>query len=378
MKKILYLIKKEFIQTFRDRKMLPLIFVAPIIQVLLLGYAVRTDIDHINLGIWNMDNTSYSRQFTGKVLNCGYFDYTGTVSSDKELNEDLKKGKYDFVLYFPPDFGRKAKRMEKATFEIIADGSDSNLTMIGLNYLNQITQRENIAYQDKALGKLSAAFGKKVNVFSISPEIRVLYNQELNSANYMVPGVICLILTITTMMLTSMAITKEKEFGTIEQLIVSPLKPYEIILGKTIPFVIIGMFEVVLVLTAGMLLFKIPIKGSIVLLFVASLLFIISALGLGLFVSTISRTQQQAMLSTFIFLFPAMIISGFAFPVTNMPLLMQYLSYLVPLKYFLVIIRGIFMRGSGLDILWPQFLALLIFGIALLGLSGSRFKKKLS
>ena len=193
----------------------------------------------------------------------------------------------------------------------------------------------------------------------------------------MVPGVMALILTLMTMLLTSMSITKEKENGTLEQLVVSPLKPYEIILGKTLPFVIIGMVDVVLVITGGIVVFNIPILGSVWLLAVCSLIFIMSTLGIGLFISTISRTQQQAMLTTFMFIFPAMILSGFVFPVTNMPEPAQYLTYLIPLRYFLTIIRGIILKGNGIEILWPEIAALIIFGVVIFTLSSMRFRKKL-
>lgn len=377
MKKILHLTKKEFIQTLRDKKMIPVIFIAPILQLLLLGYAVTTDVKHIYVKIWDMDKSQQSRSIINSVANCGYFDYAGTVESEKEIEENLKGNKCDFVLFFPSDYSKKIKRMEKARFQVIADGSDSNLTLIGFNYINEIVQIENSSFQKQAMSQRAGFLNKTIKMPKISPEIRIRYNPELKSSHYMVPGVICLILALTTMLLTSMALTKEKELGTIEQIIVSPIKSHEIIIGKTMPFVVIGMMDVLIVVGAGIFIFNIPMKGDVLLLLFSALVFILSTLGIGLFISTISRTQQQAMLSSFMFIFPAMMLSGFAFPVSNMPLTVQYLSYLIPLRYFLIIIRGIFLKGNGLSILWPQILALILFGTAILGLSALRFRKKL-
>ncbi|OGF48034.1 MAG: ABC transporter permease [Candidatus Firestonebacteria bacterium RIFOXYC2_FULL_39_67] len=377
MKKIFNLAKKEFIQTFRDKKMLPVIFVAPVIQLILLGYAVTTDVKHIYLAVIDRDNSVESRELVGAALNSGYFDLKQGVEKESEIEEALRSGKADFVLYVPPNYSKNIKMNKKASFQVIADGSDATLTGIGLNYLNEIVQRKNKEIRDKIMNSRAGLLGKSISFPRVSPEVKIMYNPELKSANYMVPGVMALILTLMTMLLTSMSITKEKENGTLEQLVVSPLKPYEIILGKTLPFVIIGMVDVVLVITGGIVVFNIPILGSVWLLAVCSLIFIMSTLGIGLFISTISRTQQQAMLTTFMFIFPAMILSGFVFPVTNMPEPAQYLTYLIPLRYFLTIIRGIILKGNGIEILWPEIAALIIFGVVIFTLSSMRFRKKL-
>jgi ABC-2 type transport system permease protein len=377
MRKILALTRKEFIQTFRDKRMLPIIFVAPIVQLIFLGYAVTTDVKHIYIKIWDMDKSPQSRNIINSIVNCGYFDNVGIINNDKDMKESFKKNKCDFVIYIPSDFSRKIKRLEKAKFEIIADGSDSNLTMIGLNYLNEIINRENAYYQKEVMEKKSGLLGRYIKTPQITLNMKVRYNPELESSHYMIPGVVCLILTLTTMFLTSMALTKEKEMGTIEQIIVSPIKSYEIIIGKTLPFVIFGMLDVVFIMSIGMIIFNVPIRGSVVLLGFSSLLFILTTLGLGIFISTISKTQQQAMLTSFIFVFPAMILSGFVFPISNMPIEVQYLSYLVPVRYFLTIIRMIVLKGVGIDVLWPEILALIIFGIVIFTFSSLRFKKKL-
>jgi len=266
---------------------------------------------------------------------------------------------------------------KKASFQIIADGSDSNLTSIGINYLNDIIEKKNAEFRNKVMKERAGLNGKAISFPKVDPEFKILYNPELKSANYMVPGVMALILTLMTMLLTSMALTKEKETGTMEQLVVSPLKPHQIVFGKTLPFVVIGMLDVVLVVAGGILVFNIPVVGNLWLLGVCSLVFISSTLGIGLFISTISRTQQQAMLTTFIFIFPSMIISGFVFPVSNMPQIVQYLTYFIPMRYYLTIIRGIVLKGNGIDILWPDILALIIFGAVIFYLSSMRFRRKL-
>ncbi|OGF48013.1 MAG: ABC transporter permease [Candidatus Firestonebacteria bacterium RIFOXYA2_FULL_40_8] len=377
MKKIFNLAKKEFIQTFRDKKMLPIIFVAPVIQLILLGYAVTTDVKHVYISVVDRDNSVESRELVGAALNSGYFDLKPGVEKESEIEESLKTGKSDFVLYFPPNYSKNIKMNKKATFQIIADGSDATLTGIGLNYLNEIVQRKNKEIRDKVMSSRAGLLGKSITFPQVSPEVKVMYNPELKSANYMVPGVMALILTLMTMLLTSMSITKEKENGTLEQLVVSPLKPYEIIFGKTLPFVLIGMLDVILVVSGGILVFNIPMLGSVWLLAACSLIFIMSTLGIGLFISTISRTQQQAMLTTFMFIFPAMILSGFVFPITNMPEPAQYITYFIPLRYFLTIIRGIILKGNGIEILWPEIAALIVFGIVIFTLSSMRFRKKL-
>jgi ABC-2 type transport system permease protein len=377
MKKILNLAKKEFIQTFRDRKMLPIIFVAPVLQLIILGFAVTTDVKHIYLSVIDRDNSAESREIVGAALNSGYFDIKISPEKESEIEGIFKAGKTDFVLYFPPEYSKNIKMNKKAAFQIIADGSDATLTGIGLNYLNEIVQEKNKQLRDSIMNKRAGLSGKSISFPQVIPEVRVMYNPGLKSANYMVPGVMALILTLMTMLLTSMSITKEKENGTLEQLVVSPLKPYEIIFGKTLPFIIIGMIDVVLVIAGGIIVFNIPVLGSLWLLAVCSLIFIMSTLGIGLYISTISRTQQQAMLTTFIVIFPAMILSGFVFPVTNMPEPAQYITYIIPLRYFLTIIRGIVLKGNGLDILWPDILALAVFGLIIFTLSSLRFRKKL-
>ena len=378
MRRILELVRKELIQTFRDKRMIGLIFVAPVLQLIMLGYAVTTDVKHIALGVWDTDRSQESRELIRKAVISGYFDDAGVVANDAAMEHAFKSGRCDLILYFPPDYSKNIKRGEKAKVEIIADGSDSNLTNISFGYMAQIVNIENSRLQGENISKIKAARGGSIMIPLVEPEPRVMYNPEMKSANYMIPGEIGLILTLITILLTSMSITKEKESGTIEQIIVSPLRSYEVIIGKTIPFALIGMMIVLLIITGGVLVFNITLKGNIFTLFFASFLFLLNTLGVGLFISTISKTQQQAMLSSVIFILPSIMISGFAFPISNMPLEIQWISYLLPLRYFFTIIRGIFLKGAGFAILWPEMLALFILGVTVFILAALRFRKKLS
>ncbi len=378
MRRIIELVRKEFIQTLRDKRMIGLIFVAPLLQLIMLGYAVTTDVKHIALCVWDNDRSRESRELVSKAVVSGYFDDSGTVGSDEEMERAFKSGRSDLVIYFPPEYSKRIKRGEKAKVELIADGSDSNLTNIAFGYMGQIINLENNKLQIENVARLKAAKGAEIKVPLIELKPRVLYNPEMKSANYMIPGEIGLILTLITILLTSMSITKEKESGTIEQLIVSPLRSSEVIIGKTIPFAVIGMLIVLFIITGGIFVFNITLKGNIFTLFFASFLFLLNTLGIGLFISTISKTQQQAMLSSIIFILPSIMISGFAFPVSNMPIEIQWLSYLLPLRYFFIIIRGIFLKGAGFAILWPEMLALFLLGTTVFILAALRFRKKLS
>ncbi|OGS19920.1 MAG: ABC transporter permease [Elusimicrobia bacterium RIFOXYA2_FULL_39_19] len=373
MNRIIHIVKKEYIQTFKDKRMIMLIFVAPVIQLILLGYAVNMDIKHISTAIIDRDKTFESRDLIKDLSSSGYFDITGYYENEQNVHSVFQKEKAEVVISIPPGFARKLKRMEKAPLQFLVDGSDSNFATIASNTIAQAVRK----YADKYSRKMLERAKYSVKIPKINVEVRVWYNPEIKSSNYMVPGVICMILLVVTTMLTSMAITREREIGTMEQLMVTPIKPIELMLGKLIPFAIVGLCDVGLIVAAAVAIFGVPFNGNIFLLFFLSGLFLLTTLGMGLFISTISHTQQQAMMSTFMFIMPSIILSGFFFPVANMPKLAQYVTYLIPLRYFLNILRSIFLKGSGLDVLWPDALALLVFGVGIILLSAMRFKKKL-
>jgi ABC-2 type transport system permease protein len=365
------LVKKEFIQIRRDRRILPILIIMPVLQLVILGYAVSSDIKHLRTVVCDLDRTPQSRALIDRFATSGYFDIRHTVSDDRRIKPLVDAGQARVGLVIPPRFAARLARQETATIQLLLDGTDSNTATVAQGYVTQIVNAEAARILVERLGPKATAPA------AVEPTVRVWFNPDLKSVNFMVPGVVALILTIVTMTMTATAIVKEKERGTIEQLIVSPIRPVQLMLGKAIPFVIIGYADILLVVLVGLLWFRVPIAGSFTLLLFLSGLFIMTTLGLGLLISTVSQTQQQAMMLAFFANPPFMLLSGFIFPIASMPEPMQYLTYLIPLRYFLVIIRGIFLKGVGLDVLWPQALALAAFGGAVLVLSAIRFQKRL-
>lgn len=359
--------------------MLMLVFAAPIIQLLLFGYAITTDIKNISTAVWDLDKTYQSRDFISDFENSGNFNLNYYVNSEDEIIKLLDSGDAQVTIKINPGFGKDIENGSQARVQVIIDGSDSNSAVIILNYINQISAEYSKSILIERIERLELLSGRSIskNIDFFSNEARIWYNPELKSKISNVPAVVAFILLITTIMLTSMSIVKEKEAGTIEQLIVTPIKPIELVIGKTLPFAIIGFTDVLLVIAISYSWFKIPLEGNPFILFFGMILYLFTTLGVGLFISTVSKTQQQAMMTTFFFMMPAILLSGFMFPIENMPRIIQYITYLNPLRYFLVIITGIFLKGNGLDILWPQMLALGIIGIVVLLISIFRFRKRL-
>lgn len=373
MKAVRELLIKEFLQIRRDKRMLPLILLAPVVQVVLLGYAATVDVKNIRLAVYDADRSSASRSYVERFTATGYFTVIGYVDDPRELGAVLDRGGATLAVHIPRHFARDVGTGRPVRLQLLADGSDANTANISLNYAAQITA----GYAESIVTERLARIGG-INVPRVSAETRIWYNPDLRSANYMVPGVVALILMIITTTFSAAAIVREKEAGTIEQILVTPIKPFQFILGKLLPFTIIGMVEVGLVLGVAVAWFNVPLRGSVALLFGLCGLFILTTLGLGLFVSTISRTQQQAMMTAqFFIFFPFLFLSGFTFPIDNMPPVIQTLTYGIPLRYFIEIVRGLFLKGVGLEVLWPQALALLIFGVGILGLSVAGFRKRL-
>ncbi|MBE0460437.1 MAG: ABC transporter permease [Candidatus Aminicenantes bacterium] len=369
LRKIRHIIRKEVIQTFRDRRMLFPIFFAPVIQLIIFGYAATTDIKNISIGILDQDRTEESRTLIASFSYVDYFNVKYHIHSYPEVDELFQKGKIQAAMVIPQKYASNIKKRAKTGLQIILDGTDANSANIILDYISRLVGKQSEYILTELAGKEPEGM--------IITQPRIWYNPELKSSIYMVPGVICLVLLLTTLILTSMAITKEREMGTLENLIVSPIKTWELIVGKTFPFVIIGLVDMALVILAGRLIFSLPIRGSIFFLFGISLLFILTSLSFGLFISTVSRTQQQAMMSAFFFLMPAMLLSGIFSPIESMPKIIQYITLLNPLRYFAKALRGILLKGNSFSILWPEVLALAAFGIAAIILSSIRFRKYL-
>jgi len=374
MRAILSILWKEFIQLRRDPKLFPVLFISPILQLLLLGYAANLDVKNIPSVICDMDRSAASRAFLDDFVNSGYFTVAARVERTEEIDARLDHGAAAIAFVVPRGFADDLAAGRQAQVQIIVDGSESQTATIGVNYATMVASRHS---QKIMLDALERSRGRGLKPVLVDPELRVWYNPDLKSRNFMIPGLLGLILMITTTTLASLGVVREREAGTMEQLIVTPVRPLQLIVGKLLPFVLIGLIDAVFVLAVARLWFGVPLRGSAALLLALCLAFMLTTLGTGLFISTISRTQQQAMLTSMFFIMPQMMLSGFVFPVENMPPFFQALTTVIPLRYFLVIIRGIMLKGTGWAELWPQAAALLALGTLILGLSVSRFQKKL-
>jgi len=373
-KAILSILKKEFLHLRRDPRLFPVIFISPILQLVLLGYAANLDVKNIPSVICDMDRSAAGRALIDDFVNSGYFSIEARVERMDEIDRFLDHGDAVMAFVIPRGFGDRRAAGREASVMIIADGSESQSASIGVNYAAMValTFTQKIVFE-----AIERAGGSGLSPVLVKPELRVWYNPELKSRNFMVPGVLGLILMIMTTTLASLGIVREREAGTMEQLIVTPIRPYELIAGKLLPFVLIGLVDTAFVISVARGWFGIPIRGSIALLVLLCLAFMLNTLGIGLFVSTISRTQQQAMLTSLFFIMPQIVLSGFVFPIENMPKFFQIISTVIPSRYFFVIIRGIMLKGAGWPELWPQAGALLGLGTVILTLSIFRFRKKL-
>jgi len=357
---------KEFIHTFREPKLRVMIFLTPFLQLFVFGYAATTDIKHIPLAVLDSSRTVESRRLIEQFTQSGYFNLTYYCTEEEELIRLLEKSDVKATLNIPPDFAPDLQRTGGAAIQILIDGTESTTSYTILNYSSRIVN--NYALQLKPLPR---------GIPTIKLEDRFWYNPQLESSNFFIPGVIAMLLTITVMNFTALAIVKEREMGTIEQLMVTPIRPWELIIGKTVPFGIIGLGQAIFITIAGILWFKVPLIGSIPLLFLATLIYIINALGIGLYISTVCKTLQQAVMSGFFYLFPAILLSGFVFPIKNMPYVFQLLTYVNPMRYFIFIIRGIFLRGNDISILYPQLIPMVFLGVFTFIMSVIKFKKRM-
>jgi ABC-2 type transport system permease protein len=371
---IFHIIRKEFLQLRQDKKMFGISFIAPILQLLVLGYAASLDVSDMPMVVCDMDHSAASRELVDHFTATGYFSVKGYAERHTDVDQWLDDGHASIALVIPKGFERDLSSGKQAPLQLIADGTETSSASIGFSYASMIV----VQYSQNILLESLLKRGQHVTPARVTPEVRVWYNPDLKSRNFMVPGVLGLLLMVITMILTSLAIVKEKELGTLEQLIVTPIRPYQLIIGKLAPFFAIGVVDVLLVISFASIIFNLPVKGGILLLIGLSIIFLMTTLGLGLFISTISRTQQQAMMTAiFFFMLPMMFFSGFVFPIENMPVIIQYVSVLIPLRYYFVIVRGIFLKGVGIAMLWQQAAALFAFGAVILGLSVARFQKRL-
>ena len=370
--RILAVLKKEFLQVFRDPRMKIVIFVSPVIQILIFGYAATMDITNIPMAVYDVDNTKESREVTRAFTYSKYFTIAKYLSEEKQVNGVIDHGRALCVLKFDRGFSRDLVGNRTASVQLIVDGTDSNAAQIITGYANQII----LDYNNRTLSERAHIYLTRTNITPyVDLRDRHWYNENLISRNYYLPGVIVLIVSIMSLLLSAMAIVREKEIGTMEQLIVSPLQPIELIIGKVVPFGIIALVQVCIITLVGDLWFGVPLRGSLWLLFLSTLIYLLTALGCGLLISTICSTQQEAMMSVFLFYFPVTLLSGFAYPIENMPTVIQYLTLINPMRYYLVIVRYIFLKGVGVAVLWDEMAVLLAMGIFVIMVSAKRFRK---
>ncbi|HEX8984490.1 MAG TPA: ABC transporter permease [Bryobacteraceae bacterium] len=380
-RRIREIIRKEFRQALREPRMRMVLFGPPLIQLIIFGFAVNLDVDHVRIAWLDQDRTVASRDLLADFRGSGRFDVVAVPASEREAQDLLDRSEAQIVVSVLPGFARDIGRGITANVQVLVEGTNSNTASIASSYAGQIVaayaSRAMEAQQSAKMVGRTAGGPVGLGLPSLDVRTRVWFNPDLLSRNYFVPGVVVNIVTLVTIMLTAMAIVREKEIGTLEQLMVTPIRPIELMLGKTLPFAIAGLFQVALITSVALLVFRIPLRGNLLLLFACTVLYLMTTLGVGLFLSTISKTQQQAMMGSFFAFTPAFMLSGFAFPLRNMPEAVQYLSYLNPVRYFISIVRGLFLKGSGVEVLWPQMLALFAYGSVILVASAMRFHKRL-
>lgn len=375
LRRIRVLLIKELNQIRRDRSLFGILLIGPLIQLAVLGYAATTDVREIGLAVRDNDGSFHSREFIRALSASGYFRVLPADGAPPADDHLLVRGKAGLVLTIPPEFGKRLSRGVPVDVQVLVDGADSNFAVNGINYIHKAARLFSERLVRSSRGQ--TAFPANRGLPGVIVESRAWYNPGLVSRLYMVPAVMGMLLLLTTTIVTSMALVKEREDGTMEQLIVTPLRPAEIMIGKLLPFVAIGFVEITLALALMRVLFGIAPRGSLATLYAMSGLFLITTLGLGLFISTLVRTQQQAMMSAaFFVMMPFTLLSGFIFPVANMPEFVQKLTHLIPLKYYLVIVRGVFLKGTGWAELWPQACALLAFGAGIFGMAVLAFRRR--
>jgi ABC-2 type transport system permease protein len=368
MKRFLGFVKKEFLHIFRDYRTLIILFGIPAAQILIFGYAVSTDIKNAGVAFLDLSKDEVTQKLTNKIISSGFFKRTDNLLQFNDIDKLFKKGKTKAVIVFEENFGRNLLSKGKASLSIIADGSEPNTATLVTNYTLAIVTDFNREF----------ATPSGSNSMLIQPEVKMFYNPNLKSHFMFVPGVITLILIIICALMTSVTITREKEFGTMEVLLVSPLRPVQIILGKVIPYFILSFINVILILLLSWLIFGLPVKGSLILLLAECMLYILMSLTLGILISTVSKNMQQAIFISLIgLMLPTILLSGFIYPIENMPKIYDYVSMILPPRYFIVIIKNIMIKGTGLMYIWKETLILIIMTMVFIGLSVRNFKIRL-
>jgi len=386
---LLQVIIKEFLQLRQDRKMIPALIIGPLVQLIALGYAANLDVTHVPLLLVDGDRSVASRALIERFSASGYFEIKGSEPTTQTAEPWLVEGRAQVVLVIPEGYGADLAAGRPPDLQVLADGSDANSAVVGLGYASRIIAEMGGSLQRtrlETLNRRSAVLASRTGVPMAKPpsigqiEIvpRIFYNPDLKTRWFYVPAVLAMVLMLVTMMLPSMAVVREKEIGTLEQISVTPLRPWQLILGKLTPFAIIGMLDTLVIVGLAQVVFGVPLRGSLLLLMCLTLLFLLNTLGLGLLASTLVGTQQQAMMfSTFVLMVPMIYLSGLIFPIENMPRLFQIGSFAIPVRYYAIILRGVFLKGSGLSVLWPEALTLLLTGLLWLSFASARFRKRL-
>lgn len=366
---------KEFIQVFRDKRTRFLLFGPPIIQMLVFGYAATFEIRHVPTVVLDFDHSQESRELISRFTSSPYFDVQRQLTDSRQIRDLIDSGKATVGMEIDAGFAQKLRGGQTAPLEVIVDATNSNTALIASSYISQIAFGFAQDYQKDRVYRIAPQLAEQIP--SVELEQRPWYNPELSSRWFFVPEVIGSLTLVLVITLTAFAVVREREIGTLEQIMVTPIRPAEFILGKTLPFFLIGLFDVSLIAVVGTLWFQVPFRGHISVLLTGAILFLLCMLGVGLLISTVSSTQQQAMVTAFFFIMPAITFSGFGFPIATMPQWMQYLTYLIPLRYFLVVLRGTYLKGVGMEILWPQMAAMACMAVSLLTIAILRFHKAL-
>ncbi len=366
---------KEFIQVFRDKRTRFLLFGPPIIQMVIFGYAATLEIQHVPIAILDYENSQVSRDFISRFEGSRYFDVRKRTLDRDEVRRLIDRGDVALAVQVNAGFSELLRKGQTAPVQVVLDASNSNTALVSLGYVNQVASKFAQDYQVEMINRTAPSLLRQMP--SIVLERQPWFNPDLRSQWFFVPGVIGNIVTLVIVLLTAFAVVREREIGTLEQIMVTPIRQVEFILGKTIPFFLIGLLDSVLITTVGTLWFQVPLRGSVLVLAAGTVLYLFCVLGIGLLISTLSETQQQAMVSAFFFLMPAIIFSGFASPISSMPTVLQWITLADPLRYFIVILRGVFLKGVGFDVLWPQMASLAFLAILILTASALRFHKSL-
>jgi ABC-2 type transport system permease protein len=369
------MIIKEFIQVLRDKRTRCILIGPPIIQMLVFGYAATYEIHHVPTVVLDLDHSQESRELVSRFTSSPYFDVQRQLTNSRQLGDLIEQGKATVGVEIHAGFAQQLRKGEPAPLQVIVDATNSNTALIASGYISQIAAGFSQEYQQDNIYRIAPQLMEVMPTVDLAP--RPWYNPDLRSRWFFIPGIVGSLTLVLVITLTAFGVVREREIGTLEQIMVTPIRPAEFILSKTLPFFLIGLFDVSLIGLVGSLWFQVPFRGHLSVLFLGAVLFLLCMLGVGLLISTVSSTQQQAMVTAFFFIMPAITFSGFGFPISTMPHWLQMMTYAVPLRYFLVVLRGTYLKGVGMSVLWPQMAAMAGLGVGLLGLAILRFRKSL-